>query len=751
VLVVVDNLHWVDTETRGLLERLAGDLASARLVLLVSARPGGARAFDSRQDCTELVLDTLSADGAEALLGALLGYDAELAPLKLLLAARTGGNPLFLEESVRDLAETGGLVGERGAYRLARPLASVHVPERVQALLAARVDRLPAPQKTLLQVASVIGTDVPFALLQTVSAVPAEDLLRRLGDLEAADVLHAVRLYPDRAYAFKHALLHDVVYAGLLREHRRPLHARIVDALESLHRERLSEHVEALAHHALRAEAWGKAVQYLRQAAAGAGARSANHEAVECLQQALEALGHLPEGPERTAQEIDIRLELRPALLQLGRLEDLIVRSREAEAMAAAAGDDHRLARAYSSFINYHYLRGEPDAAIDYGNRCLALAEKVDDRALASLARRYLGHSYHAQGQYSFAVRILADDLASLATSAIGEDTAAVTAYVASCGWLAFALAELGEFENADAYVERARTLADSSGHPYSQAIAATLAGLVALVRGEPADGLAALTRGLDLCRTSRLAVWRPIPSSALGLCLARLDRKGDALPLLEDGVRLSEKLGVKAYLARWTAHLAEGILRGGDTTRAGVLVRRALDLARAHREQGHEAAALSLLGDIAALDASATADAAIHYGEATALAEPLGMRPLLGRIHLAWGRLARRLGDAPEAEAHLARAIALFSETGMRSLLAESDADLRALGRLVIVDRTKPELYADLSREFAGDPEIRVILDRRARERRLIARGTGPDRRHDERRRLAIEDRLRERGLAIV
>src|SRR5205814_8919265 len=173
---------------------------------------------------------------------------------------RTQGNPFFLEESVRTLVETGVLSGERGAYRLAQPLDTLQVPATVQALLAARIDRLPPEDKRLLQTAAVIGTEVPWPLLQTIADLPDEALHRGLARLQAAEFLYETHLFPEREYTFKHALTHEVAYSNLLPEQRRVLHARIVAALAALSPDpmaevaagRSPEQVERLAYHALR-------------------------------------------------------------------------------------------------------------------------------------------------------------------------------------------------------------------------------------------------------------------------------------------------------------------------------------------------------------------------------------------------------------------------------------------------------------------------------------------------------------------
>src|SRR5207247_251822 len=205
-------------------------------------------------------LDPLAPASADELLQALLGDDggaqpaAPLQNLKQMLIVRTGGNPFFLEESVRTLVEMGMLVGAPGAYRLAQPLASLQMPATVQAVLAARIDRLPPEEKHVLQTTAVIGTEVPLPLLQAIAELPETELHRGLAHLQAAEFLYETRLFPELAFTFKHALTHEVAYGSLLLERRRVLHARIVEALEALAPDRVTEQVERLAPRALRAE-----------------------------------------------------------------------------------------------------------------------------------------------------------------------------------------------------------------------------------------------------------------------------------------------------------------------------------------------------------------------------------------------------------------------------------------------------------------------------------------------------------------
>ena len=370
--------------------------------------------WGSKTYYTQLRLDPLPPASAEAFLQALLGDDTSLVPLTPLLIARAEGNPFFLEETVRTLVETGGLVGEPSAYRLARPLEGLQVPATVQAVLAARIDRLPPEEKRLLQTAAVIGTEVPLALLQTIAELPEEVLQRGLAHLQAAEFLYETRLFPERDFTFRHALTHEVAYSGLLQERRRVLHARIVEALEVLTRERVAEQVERLAHHALRGEVWDKALAYGRQAGEKAMMRSAHREAVGSFEQALRALPHLPKTHDTREQAIDLRLALRSALWPTGDWGRLLAYLREAEALAEALDDPRRLGRV-SRFLSVHFWnQGAYDQAIAAGQRALALATAGGEVVLQALANLGLGFTYHAQGDYHRAIDCLGQTVAAL-------------------------------------------------------------------------------------------------------------------------------------------------------------------------------------------------------------------------------------------------------------------------------------------------------------------------------------------------
>jgi class 3 adenylate cyclase/tetratricopeptide (TPR) repeat protein len=728
LLMVFENLQWADLETRALLESLLERVPTARLMLLLDYRPEFAHDWRSRSAFTEVPVPPLPPEAAHALLETMLGADRGLAPLKALLVERGQGNPFFLEEIVRTLLEAKALVPEHGTYRLTSDLATLEVPATVQAVLAARIDRLPADKKLLLQSAAVIGMDVPFALLEAVTELPVETLQGALGHLQAAGFLAETRLYPDHEYRFRNALTRDVAYASLLREHRRALHARIVEAIEILYGERLSSWIEPLAHHASRGEVWPKAAIYNRQAASRAAAHAANVEAVRAYQAALHALGHLPQSRETSERAVDLRLDLRPPLLQLGRLDEVLGVSLEAERIARELGDEVRLARVYTYLVNHHYLKGETQTAIEYGERCLEVGRATGDRALEGHARQYMGQSHHLRGDYATAERVLRENLAGLDLDRGG------TPYLASCGWLSWSLAERGEFEAAEACLDSAIRAAADSPHAYSQAIAWTFAGLVAIRSGDLGRAVLPLARSLELSQRKHLTLWQPIPSSLLGLALVRMGHLPAGLRLLEAGVARSRELGIRAYLAAWLLNLAEGYLASGQHARAATTVREALALAQADGERGHEAYCHQLLGDLAARGARPKLDEAQReYETALALAEGLGLRPLTATVHRGLHAL------------HALRGGRAAAEPGLRPGPESPEAQMTGPRHLFVVARSNTDLHEFLAQELAGTEGLEVILDRRQ------GAAADPSGAPSERRRARPQDDLRDWELAVA
>ena len=675
LLMVFEDLHWIDDETQAVLDAVVEGLPSARLLLCVNYRPEYRHGWGGKTYYRQLRINPLPPESADELLEALLGPDAALGPLKQLLVERTDANPLFLEESVRALVETEALAGERGAYRLTRPVENLKIPATVQAILAARIDRLAPEAKRLLQAAAVIGKDVALPLLLAIADAPEPEVCAELTHLQAGEFLYETRLFPDLEYTFKHALTHEVAYEGLLHDRQRALHARITEAIERLSPERVAEQAERLAHHALRGELWNKAVAYLRQAGLRAMARAANSEASVHLEQALGALGRLPESRETTELTIDIRIDLRNALLPLGdwaRMGDLL---REAEGLARTLGDQRRLARIAPFMASQCLITGDYDDAVRFGQEALSIARTLDDRSIEVVATSFLGMTHAARGEFSDAVTFLERNVALEGDLRYERFGAPAIHSAVSGAWLSGVLSELGRFDEAIGHAEAAVQIAEAADHPWTLYFGLFDLGRALLRRGDLPRTIRVLERGHDLCRTWQFVIGIPGVAAALGAAYALAGRADEALPLVAGAV---EKFhGRQTHVRPAFILLCAGItyLSAGRIDEAASHAREALALTRRLRARASEAHALCLVGDVASTGGAE--DAGGHYREALALGGELGMRPLVAHCHLGLGKVSRRTGKPHEAQDHLTTATTMYREMDMRFWSEQAEEEM--------------------------------------------------------------------------
>ena len=673
LMLVFEDLHWIDSETQAFLDALVESLPTARLLLLVNYRPEYLHGWGGKTSYHQVRIDPLPPQSAEALLTALVGADESLDGVKTLLLDRTEGNPFFLEESVRTLVETGALVGDRGAYRLTKSLQNIEVPATVQAVLAARIDRLPIDDKSLLHTAAVVGKEIPLGILQAVADLPPDDLRCGLARLQAAEFVYETRLFPELEYTFKHALTHDVAYASLLHERRRALHLRILEALERGPAARPTEEIERLARHALGGESWDKAATYLRQAGRRANERSAYPAAAEWLEEARRALERLPESPDVLSQAIDVRLDLRVALVPLGHYHKALDIMREAEGLATRLGDRARLGLVLADIsARLRNVVGEHHQAIEVGRRALAIAGELGDRALQLEAQYRTSQAYFAIGDYRQAIEFL-----SRVTEGADEPQGGISFLLFgswSHAWHALALANLGRFTEAMSHAQQALGIAERANHPFTLVEALAALGGVHVAQGDLDHAISALERGLALVREWNFQPWAIL--SRLGYAYALSGRLPEARRLLEEVAQSAttmHSMGVGRAIQR--AWLGEAYLLDQQFDAASTRAQEAVSLARGHEERADEAWGLRILGETAASAPSARAgEATERFEEALALARERDMHPLVAHCHLGLGKLYRRLGKGQEAHQHLTTAMTMYREMGMLFWLTQAE-----------------------------------------------------------------------------
>ena len=648
-VLVFEACQWLDPASEEYLEGAARRIESGALLVVFTCRPDESGKIWLAVPGERIVLRPLVSTDARALVTA-LAPDMS-ADLLTLVADRTGGNPLFLEEVTRTVVETG----------------AARIPPTVEDVLMARIDRLQPRVKSVLQTTSVIGRVFSRALLGRV----VEDAIALEPALEALvgfGLIQAPASGSDM-YTCEQPLIHEVTYEGLLNQHRKALHRRIGRSLEELYPARLSEHVEDLARHFARAEDWERAVHYNHEAGRKAAGLAANTQAARWFERALELLERLRDDEARARKTVEIKLDLCRAKFQLGQLEDVLRLAREAEGLAPRIADEPRLGQVYAYICNYHYMKGEPDMAIRYGRQCLGLGDAVAMSPTGRAARQYLGTSYHALGEYNMAEEMLAEQIGALESA---DDRARVgpvnLAYVSSASWLAWTYIELGDFKRAHEAATRATAAATAAGHPYARAIASTFAGLAWHAQGDIDRAVPAFESSFHLCAEHQLEVWRPVAGALLGHASVAAGKVEHGLDLLWESTALTERLGVQAYRALWITLLAEALLVNGQIARAVEVADRALHLATQNREQGNHTRALIVLGSASTqLGPRGLEQANEHLRQALEQAERLHLRPLVAWCYHALGTLARKEGDMARSQTFLDTARTQAQQLGMR------------------------------------------------------------------------------------
>jgi len=662
IVLAIEDLQWIDQASEHALSSVAETVATSRILLLVTYRPSHQPAWLGRSYASQLALQRLSDSDSLAVVRSLVPADRLAPELEQMIVSHAEGIPFFLEELVRAGVEHPDLVSE------------VSIPETVQDVLMARLDRLPSDERELLQTASVLGKDVNVAILGAVTGL-AEPLLRRqLGRLQTAEFLYDKNLVAATPeFTFKHALTHEVAYRSVLDAKRRALHARVMGAIETLYPDRLSEYLDRLAYHAVRGGTWEKAMPYLRRAGERALMSSANREAAEFFKQALNALGQLPQTAVVLEQTIDVRLNLRDALWVLAELSELQRHLRSAEALAVSLGDRRREGWVACYSCQYSWAVVDLDAALEAGERALAISQSLPDPALREETSFHLGLVHLARGDARLAADMFATSLKTLDTvvethrEEFPSARFAANAPILVRGWMARVLAELGNFTDAEAWGQEAVRLAESGKSPF--ALIAALAGLGAAYvrRAQPADAIPPLQSALELCRGYNFNNWLATVAGYLGSAHASLGEVERGIALLETAVDVGARAGIMSSYSLWLTHLGEACLLAHRVQDAQGHASRALALASEHKERGYEAWALRLIAEIAiSADHPDLGQAETKYQEALALAERLGMRPLAARCHLGLGRLYERLGDPTRAQTHLARSAGLCRELAM-------------------------------------------------------------------------------------
>jgi class 3 adenylate cyclase len=675
LIVIFEDLHWIDEETQALLNLLADSIATAKILLLVNYRPEYHHEWGSKTCYSQLRLDPLATESAEEMLTALVGDDAEVRPLKRLIIERTEGNPFFMEETVLVLLDEGALVRDGAAVRLTKPLSELKIPPTVQAILAARIDRLPPDEKDLLQTLAVAGKEFSLSLVREVIKQPDDEIDRMLNDLQLAEFIYEQPTAGDIEYTFKHALTQEVAYNSVLAERRRALHVRIGVALEALYSQRLDDRVEQLAYHFTRGGNAQKALEYLERAGRRAEERSSNLEAVIHFSAALELLRPMPHSPQRAERELALLLALgAPIAVTKGwdspEVERVYGRARE---LCQEAGETPQLLRALFGLAGYYIIRGEYKSARESMEQNLNLAQRSQDPGVLLQAHHYLGALQTFTGELASA-RHSQDEVIThydpkthhaLIYLYAGDDPAACC-----LGHKAWTLWLLGYPEQALQPARAALRLAQQLSHPFSIAQATWHNAWLHGVRGERAQAIAQAQAAIALseeqgfslfARSARFTESALAPDRATPEGVQKIRRS------LVPGLLMSVCFGA----------LAQACLEGFHFDEAGAALAEAFAIVD-KGERIWEAELFRLRGELKSAD---PLEAEADFHRALEVARSQNARSLELRATTSLARLLDRQDKRAEARAMLSEIYNWFTEGFDTADLKDAKALLDELG----------------------------------------------------------------------
>ncbi|MBI3302136.1 MAG: hypothetical protein HYZ72_08695 [Deltaproteobacteria bacterium] len=608
LILIFEDLHWLDVETQAFLILLSESVATACILLLVSYRPEYRHDWGNRTYYSQLRLDPLGQEDAQELLTALLGDSAALQPLKRFILEKTEGNPFFMEEMVQALLEQGVLVHDPAAGTGLRPaptmaLTEIRLPSTVQGILTARIDRLPAEEKALLQTLSVIGKEFSSNLLKQVVEQPEEELQGLLSHLQAAEFIYEQPAFPEVEYTFKHALTQEVAYNSVLIERRRALHERTAQTIEALFHSRLDDHYEKLAQHYSHSGNAQKAVEYLQLAGQQAMQRSANAEAISHLTTALELLQALPDTPERLQKELLLQTTLGPALIATkGQAAPEVAKAyTRARELCQQLGETPQLFPVLLGLRRSYLVQAELQMARELGEQLLSLAHSVQDPALLLEAHGALGLPLFWLGELAPARAHLEQGIAlydprqhNSHVFLYGQDPG-----VLCRAYVAFALWHLGYPDQALKRIQEALILAQKLSHPYSLAFALFIAAWIHQYRRE---GQAAQERAeamMALCSEQGFPFWLAEGTILRGWALADQGQREEGIAQMRQGLAAHQTTGVKLARPHFLALLAEAYAKGGQISEGLTVLAEALAMVDNSGERSHEAELYRLKGEL--------------------------------------------------------------------------------------------------------------------------------------------------------
>jgi class 3 adenylate cyclase/predicted ATPase len=686
LMVIFEDLHWIDEQTQELLNLLADSIGTAKILLLVNYRPEYSHKWNSKTYYTQLRLDPLGRESADEMLSALLGDGKDLIALKRLIIERTEGTPFFMEEIVQSLFED-GVFQRNGTVKLAKSMNAAKVPATVQAVLASRIDRLPAEEKELLQTLGVLGREFPFGLVRRVTLKPDDDLNRMLSALQLAEFIYEQPAVGDTEYIFKHALTQEVAYNSVLMERRKLLHERAGVGMEALFALQLDDHLNELAHHYGLSDNNTKAVEYLGRAGQQALQRSAYADARSSLSLALNLLQRLPDSPERVRPELLLQLALgRASIAARGFAAPEVERAfTRARVLCERLGDPQELFPALYGLWVMHLVRGELRSSLELAEQLLRRAQSTHDPALLIYAQQaaavigyWMGKFISVREHFENVMTIYDPERHGPLISAMAGIDAGVVS-LTHAGWT---LWQLGYPAQAFKKGGEALALAQRLSDPFSLAFAEFFVGVLHQYRRD-ARAVQETAEGAIALSTEQGFIQLLADATALrGWAIAEQGHHEEGIVQIQEGLAASRVIGVELFRPYFLCLLAEAYMETGRLDDGLNALTEALATGDEHENWHNRAEIHRLKGELLLRQHGSNAAAAqSSFRRATEIAREQSAKSWELRATTSLARLLASQGRRDEALTMLANIYNWFTEGFDSADLKDAKALLDELG----------------------------------------------------------------------
>jgi predicted ATPase/class 3 adenylate cyclase len=684
LVLAIEDLHWIDKTSEEYLDYLIGWLANARILLVLPYRPEYTHQWGSKSFYNRIGLDQLTAKSSTELVQAILEGGQVVPELRELILAKASGNPLYMEELTHTLLESGSIQRKGNQYVLSSKASEIQIPDTIQGIISARMDRLEDNLKRIMQIASVIGRDFAFRILQAITGVQ-EELKSYLLNLQGLEFIYEKRLFPELEYIFKHALIQEVAYNSLLQKRRKEIHEKIGDAIEQIYTNRLEEFYEMLAYHYLKAANHMKAYQYLVQAGDAAARLYAYAESRQHYAMALEVLAQLPDTQDNHRRRVDTLIKQAGSSWRADPLEENLTRLIEAERLSkelpslngTPRGDQRRLARIHYWMGRVYYVSNKMPEAISYFKQVLEEAQDLDEPDLLVTPSLTIGAIMLVQGHLDKAKAALSQAIPA------SEQMGKWPDWCRAVGYHGMALAMSGDCAAGVAEVQRAFARAKEISSLGEISMTNVFLSVASNFAGELPKAIEAGRKGVEAGEHSKERIFVCLGNAWRGWAEGRAGHFEAAKTSMARSQIVQDELGGKIVAADWIAAINAEIAFGeGRIEEALSMAERAVVNAQKMGGIFAEGWARRIQGQaLAALAPPRWVEAEDQLKESLHLLESGQNRVEAAYTHLAWGHVCRDQGNVTAAREHWEQAAVQFEASDLPQELGRIHALLADLG----------------------------------------------------------------------